>query len=133
MAYCFGGQTGVTEEGPVYTSSIEKIDIDFNNHWTLLTLNLPQKAYHIVGVPLQRGILVFGGTEDKQTEYQMYLINLDGVMTQELSNIKNIPGFMGGGSVILQNDMLYAVGSREQWKMQKRPMMFDGNKWRRIA
>ena len=77
--------------------------------WSTLPLkNQIAKTLGLIGVQFEGRILVFGGTP--WSSFNMYALNEEGELLENLSEDQNIPGYMCQGAVVVIKGKLHAAG-----------------------
>ncbi len=115
-AYCFCGHDGLNQ-----LNSIESLQLRNETEWVLLPLNNNLVSLNRVAAVAHDGkIILFGG----MLPYHMYYFNENGELWDDLSHVDNIPGHMNRGTVISKDGLVYAVGTREEWKGEWRLQVF---------
>ena len=96
--------------------------------WTVVPDSKPiDPLSNLASVTLNGKILLFGGTDSKQS---MYILSEEGELLEDLSYITTTPGYMNQGYFMVIKERIFATGKRwvnfnQSWWVEQ----FDGNKW----
>ena len=104
-AFCFCGSHGPQNR----VNSIESIQLAWEGEWKTLPLNGKiAKTYHLAAVPYLSRVMLFGGAS--HASYNMYKLDEEGNLLEDLSGDPLIPGAMCQGSFVVEEGKLYAMG-----------------------
>ena len=128
-AFCFCGSQG----NKYSVNSIEALETESDEWWRILPVDERMaKTYHLGAALFKEDeIVLFGGHQG--TSFNMYLLDEEGQIIQDMSKDPLIPGWMCQDTFVVEEGRIFAVGFKNGWFHSKwHVQAFDGIKWTKL-